>query len=463
MFSAHRTREREDAPPGRATRDEAIADAISSATDAALDLLEHRGVSYDAARRVEIVEEATRAAVRGGDVAFPRMDVIVRSWEECVAGSQGTEAGADTTWRASVLVEYPIGLLRGDVRNALWDRERAANEAEVLIASAEEHLAAGRWHAGLLDAASAARVVRATGARLEATEPPPLPPDQVVDGAAVTQTATSRLLDDRLWLVLERSRSAAQRALPVLASAVGGVDVVESGASSGTTVEFRCAYEWNGRTVAATGVPVRFEMPGASAVLDAEPATDASGTATCRIIEAHGAPGEYELAVYLDAEAARAALEGTAAGTAWLEDQAPMGRRSVHLVTGAHAISVCARLGEGTDADVAQAAAGFARRMERDGFRMGDCGPDVDVVVTGEVSLNTTGGPGSWTVEAVLTGTAFDQRTARGLGETSVRATQVSSAEGGADARRDAEVLALKEAGRLLAVYFQPKILSSVK
>ena len=101
--------------------------------------------------------------------------------------------------------------------------------------------------------------------------------------------------------------------------------------------------------------------------------------------------------------------------------------------------------------------------MERDGFRMGDCGPDVDVVVTGEVSLRTTGGPGSWTVEAVVAGSAFDQRTARGLGETSVRAVQVSNADEGADGRRDAEVLALKEAGRLLAVYFRPRILSSEK
>jgi hypothetical protein len=112
---------------------------------------------------------------------------------------------------------------------------------------------------------------------------------------------------------------------------------------------------------------------------------------------------------------------------------------------------------------VAQVTAGFARRAERDGFRMGDCDPNVGVVITGEFSLRTAGGPESWTAEVVLTGSAFDQRAARGLGETTVRATQVFDAESGEDGRRGAEVLALKEAGRLLAVYFGPRILASQK
>jgi hypothetical protein len=460
MVSAHRTRELGAAPPGRPTRDEAIADAISSAADAALDLLAIRGISYDPERRDAIVEEATRAAVRGADVAFPRVGVVARSWDECVAGAEGSEAGADTTWRASVLVEYPIGLLRGDVRNVTWERERAANEAGVLMASAEEHLASGRWHAGLLDAARAAHVVRETGALLWSSSDSAASHSVVAEQLGRTGPTQSSSADNRLRGLLSASRAAGEGALPVLAQPVGGVDVIESGASSELEVQFHCSYEWEGRSVPAIAVPVRFEMPGASAVLDAEPVTDTTGAAICRVVTAYGPAGEYELKLYLDVEAARVALEGTDASP---DESLALARHSVHVVTGAHAVSVCATFGESTDADAAQVAAGFARRMERDGFRMGDCGPNVDVVVTGEFSLSTVAAPDSWTVEVVLTASAFDQRTARELGETSVRATQTSSAESGEDGRRDAEVLALKEAGRLMAVYFEPRILSSEK
>jgi hypothetical protein len=458
MFSVHRTREEAAAPPGRRTRDEAIEDAVSSAADAALGLLENRGVSYDPARRGAVVKEATHALVRGADAVFPRMGVVARSWDECVAGVEGSEAGADTTWRVSVLVEYPIGLLRGDVRNVHWERERAANEAEVLVASAEEHLAAGRWHAGLLDAAGAADVVRATGVPLYLSR---TPADSLSRRAlSASGPRSSPPVDRRLGELLAASWSAAGGALPVRASPDSGVDVIETGASVALDVRFHCSYEWEGRSIPAIGVPVRFEMPGASAVLDGEPVTDQEGTATCRIVAAYGATGEYALELYLDTDAARAALEGRDAP---LDEPVLLARHSVHLVTGAHAISLCATFGDPANADAAQVAAGFARRAERDGFRMGGCDPNVDVVITGEFSLSTAGGPDAWRTEVVLRGSAFDQRTAREVGETTVRATQIVDAESGEDGGRDAEVLALKEAGRLLAVYLVPRILASEK
>jgi hypothetical protein len=357
-----------------------------------------------------------------------------------------------------VLVEYPIGLLRGDVRNVLWERERAANEAEVLLASAEEHLVAGRWLAGLLDAASAARVIRSTGAPLYLSRAV----EDSLSGPAVGAAGPRALptVDRKLGELLSVSLEASRGALPVLARPDAGLDVIESGAAAALEVRFHCWYEWEGRSMPAIGVPVRFEMPGASAVLDAEPVTDASGTATCSVVSAHGAPGEYELEVYLDTDAAQAALRETGAV---FDGTIPLAKRSVHLVTGAHAVSVCGTFGEAANPDAAQVAAGFARRMERDGFRMGDCDPNVDVIVTGEFAVSSAGGPDSWRVEVVLTASAFDQRTARGLGETSVRVTQVVDTESVDDGTRDAEVLALKEAGRLMAVYFEPRILSSEK
>ncbi|MCK4408956.1 MAG: hypothetical protein KAW67_02655, partial [Candidatus Eisenbacteria sp.] len=163
MLSAYRTRHEGPGSPGRATRDDAMADAAESAADAALELLNQRGVAYNEERRRGMVDEIVGAALRRADISFPRIEIVARGWEECVAVADGSGARRDTTWLAAILVEYPIGYIRGDVNNVLWERGRAANEAEILKASAEEHLSAGRWHDGLLDAARIARVVLATG------------------------------------------------------------------------------------------------------------------------------------------------------------------------------------------------------------------------------------------------------------------------------------------------------------
>ena len=248
------------------------------------------------------------------------------------------------------------------------------------------------------------------------------------------------------------------------------VDVVEVGAAADAIVEFHCTYEWNGATVPAVGVPVRFDMPGGSAVLDVDPLTDESGTATCRIVAAYGPPGAYELTVRLDVAAAHAAVSRRPRSAGVPLDPAdalpalpsgPLAHGIVHLVAGAHAISVCAQFGDRPDADAAQVMSGFTRRMERDGYRMGACDPGVAVVVTGAFSLSTHGGQDSWTAEVALSASAFDQRTASELGATRITATGTVDVENSEDGRREAEVLALKEAGRLLAVYFGPRILAS--
>ena len=105
--------------------------------------------------------------------------------------------------------------------------------------------------------------------------------------------------------------------------------------------------------------------------------------------------------------------------------------------------------------------AGFARRMERDGFRMDECGPSVNVVVTGRLTIERHGDASDRVVEATLDASAFDQRTASDLGATTITATQAVDLGSSDEEMREAEVLALKEAGRLLAAYFGPRILAS--
>jgi len=466
MLSAHRTRLEESGLPGRATQVDAMAGAVEGAADAALELLSQRGVVYDEVRRRGIVDDVVGATGRGADIAFPRMAIVGREWEECVAVADDTGADPDTVWRAAILVEYPIGYLRGDVNNVLWERGRAANEAEVLRSSSEDHLSAGRWHHGLLDAARIADVVLATGAPITST------PTRAIIDDAPGPTATSALtsVDARLRELLRWARSAASATETLAARTDGVVDVVEVGAAANAFVKFHCTYEWNGVTIPAVGVPVRFDMPGASAVLNADPLTDGSGTATCRIVAAYGPPGTYELTVRLDRAAAETAMSQSLGPSGVPLDSAnvlsahlsrPLAHGIIHLVEGAHAISVCAQFGDGPDADAAQVMSGFTRRMERDGYRMGVCDPGVAVVVTGSLSLSTHGGRDSWTALVVLSASAFDQRTASELGVTRITATEVVGVGSSEEAEREAEVLALKEAGRLLAIYFGPRILAS--
>ena len=437
-----------------------MADAVESAAEAALELLSQRGVAYNEERHGKIVKEVVGVAVRGGDIVFPRMAIVARSWEECVADAEDADAGPDTTWRAAILVDYPIGCLRGDVNNVLWERGRAVNEAEILRASAEEHLSAGRWREGLLDAARIATVVMATGV--------PTATEDEASESATTDEQTS--VDARLRGLLRWSRLAGRAAEALDARGAGTIGVIEVGASANAIVKFHCTYEWNGVTMPAVGVPVRFRMPGASAVLDVDPQTDESGTATCRVVAAYGPPGAFELTVGLDVAAADAVVSWLRGSPGWPIDSrgvvpvellGPLARRTIHLVVGAHAISACAQFGDRFDADAAQAMSGFTRRMERDGYRMDACDPEVDIVITGALSSSAHSGPDSWTTVVVLSASAFDQRTASDLGVARITATETIDVGSSKEERREAAVLALKEAGRLLAVYFGPRILAS--
>jgi hypothetical protein len=466
MVSSHHSSRLSPDFPGQASPDNAMGSAVASATEAALGLLEQRGIAYTKKRRRSIVDAAVKGSLRGDGIGFPRMSVVDKALTRCVSTPRG--APSDTCWRATVVVEYPIGQLRGDANNVRWERSRVANEASVLRSSAADYLDDGRWLRGLLETAHVVKVIEDTGADVAAggarTDLEGAASRAAEEGGLPSSDASP---DAELAALLEWSYRAGREVSRLTARPSGRMGVIEVGATAGAEVAFSVTYEWGGRTVPAVGVPVGFRMPGASAVLDFEPVTDGSGMAVCRILRADGDPGEYELELGLDEAASQAALSwlgegaisphgGTEGGSAnWL----PLASKKIQLVSGAHATSVCLDLQATNEADVAQAYAGFTRRMERDGFRVEECGPDVGIVITGEISLTADRSGGIWTATATLTASAFDQRTASPLDEATMSSKEREAADV-PDPRRSAEVLALKEVGRLLAVYFEGRMLS---
>jgi hypothetical protein len=437
MVSVHRTTSKDEAGTLAASEGEAVAEAAAAAAGAALDLLEARGVRYSEERKKEIVADAAEAVAAGEEITFPRLKIASKSVEECTSPEN-----RETAWRAALLVRYPLGLLRGDAVNVQWERSRALREVRVLAQSAADHFAEGRWLEGLRDRARALDVVERTGA---------LTTPSGLEGYAPFEQE----LADALGEPALSDRSVVDIAL----TPRGEVDVLESGAAAGNIVEFACSYRWAGREVSAVGVPVRFAMEGAGAVLDAEPATDGTGTARCTIVAAYGPTGPYQLTAEVD----RGVLAESGLADPRVVGPSPGGAASsrVYLVEGAHALSVCARFECGDASDDAQLIHGLTRRLERDGYTVRECGPDVDAILSGTVSMFTrddAGGAGEgavWTTEVTVSASAFDQRVAARIGETVVTVTE-SSDRG----RRETEVLALKEAGRLVAVYFAGRILA---
>lgn len=436
---------------GQATEEGAVREALGSAASAALDLLERRGLPYASDRRAEIEARTVETLLDGGEPPFPRVRIGGAVVEHCVDEETG-----EGSWRAQVLIEYPIGHLRGDVANARWERERLLREVEVLRASAAAHFARGRWLDGRLDLGRALELLAGSGTSLSEV---PAGTDLEAGWGDPDATQAQRVL----WHSREiRGTSAALSIEPL-----GRIDVVEIGARGGAEVEFLVSCAWEGGRVPAVGVPMRYETRGgAAAILDGDPVTDGSGVARCRILRAYGDPGEYELVAAVDADLVRSAgVEGSGEFVVRADGpeggrtpyrRGPEASRSFFLVEGGHGVSLCTEFEAERDRDASQARAGFVHRMERDGYRMEACGPDVDVVVFGEVELVTVVEPGSWATEARIEGGAFDQRFARDIDRTVITVAETSS-----EGQRDAELLALREAGRLLAVYLSRRILTS--
>jgi hypothetical protein len=452
MSSVHGTLWGHGGRYGRATEEEALEDALASAAAGALDLLERRGLTYRSDRRAEIEARTVETLLRGDEPSFPRVRIGGKIVEHC----RDEESGEDT-WRAKVLVQYPIGELRGDVVNATWERERLLREVEVLRTSAAAHFSGGRWLDGKLDLERAKDLLEDTGVSVEGT---PAGSDAGAEWGRPGAAQAERVGWHR--------REIRNAEAPLSIEPLGGIEIVEIGASAGVEAAFLVTCEWEGEAIPAVGVPMRYAVEGGvAAILDGDPVTGEEGLARCRIVRAFGDPGEYSLVAQVDADLVRSAgvegyrrlmvhAGGPAGGGTTSYHDGPEASQSLFLVTGGHGVTVCAYFTAERDRDASQARAGFVQRASNDGYLIEECSHDVDVVVTAKVRLVTVVVPGSWTAEVTVDGTGFDQRIAREIGATTLTVAEVSE-----EGQRDAELLALREAGRLLAVYFSRRILTS--
>ena len=400
------------------TEEVAVWEAVDAGAADVLRLLRSRDVTYTASESVHLRTGTSRSLVEGRLPDFPRVRLAGRVTERCAR-----EQDAVGTWRATVLLEYPAAFVQGDVNNARRESERLQREAAVLHDSAMSFFDEGLWLEGLIELAAAMRLLDRAARPLEA------------DG-----------LVDRLEGLMSWARHA------VVVEPATATAVIEIGARDATTIEFLCCYEWDGRRILASRVPIEFEARGFRAVLSSDAESDANGAAKCRILVAYGEPGSYEIVPGLNQAVVAAAVGHPLWGRVALNEG---DGHQVFLVEGAHAFTVCLEL-EGVDApDGMQLRSWFTRRMEADGFGVGECGADVDVLVQVAVKLSTRQQGEGWLADATAVVSAFDQRSAKALGETTITVTESSSAA------RDAEVLALKEAGRLVAAYYSRRILAA--
>jgi hypothetical protein len=452
MSSVHGTPWGHGGEYGRATEEEAVTDALRSGASGALDLLERRGLTYGDERRAEIEERTVETLLQGGEPSFPRVHLGGKVVERCRERETGKSA-----WRAKVLIQYPIGELRGDVVNAKWERERILREVEVLKASASAHFTEGRWLDGKLDLERALTLLGEAGTAL------PDIPERTVDAPPWGRPDATQA--ERAW---RQETEIKRTATPLSMKALGTMEVVEIGARGHAEAAFLVTYAWEGEEVPAIGVPVRYELEGdAAAILDGDAVTDGEGIARCRILRAYGEPGEYRLSASVDTEFIRRAGVSNVGSLGVLES-GPSGRlgapsdsglkawQRVFLVSGGHGTIICAHFTGERERDAAEARMGFVQRMSNEGYLTEDCGPEVDVVVTATVRLVTVVVPGSWTAEVTVEGSAFDQRLAREIDETVLTVADTSE-----EGQRNAELRALREAGRLMAVYFSERILTS--
>ena len=407
-----------DGSPREGAAESAQAEALRQGYAFAFDRLGSRGVRFEDDQIRRMVGDRVEASARGEDTTFPRIRVAGRLIESCARSSAGSDE-----WRASLLMEYPIAYLRGDVNNAHWYAERAVNEAEVIISSAESFFVEGRWFDGLLE--------------LERCR-------ELLDSASIVGR-TERVRDE-----MERLNSWAAGAVSIRPAT--DVVVVEAGQRGSIAVGFLCSYEWDGRTIPAVGVPVEFRLHKFDAVYAGDPESDAAGVATCHFVSSYGAEGECSIEARVDLGVVAAAV-GDARAKA---TRAQTREQRVFLVKGAHAVSVCLEVRGLDSVDEAQLRAGFERRARSDGYRVEDCGAGTAAVVTADASKTSEPLMDGWSATVALKVSAFDQRVAKEIGATAISAKE--STEEGA---RQAEVLALKEAGRLLAAHVSKRILLS--
>jgi len=434
MVSAHGSEKGSGPSEMAVTREEALRAATGSAVAAATELLARRGVRFDRSRLDEIERSATDALLDGGEPTLPRVGIRARLVERCESPN-----GASTGWRVRVLAEYPIGRLRGDVNNVNWERARLVREAGVLRASAAEFFGEGQWLDGVAELGRAADALASGGfPRVGATD----------RGAPSTVEGEAEFLRRGLELDL----AAAFGTLRL--SGEGPGPAVEANGSEPAIVRARTTFVWGGEERGAAGVPVTFDATGGPAQLEAAASTDAGGEAKCVIVAAYGEAGERSVAVSVDGTVAVAAAGEEAARM--LETVVPGGAASVivgaslpfYVVRDGHGTTVCLEVRGCDAADAAVFRETAAAALSADGYAVLECAPGIDVLVTGDLAISASAGGDLWRADVSVELSAIDQSTLRDLGGTTINVFEESKR-----GRREAEVVALREAGRLAASY----------
>ena len=402
---------------GAPTRDEAIARAAERLLPGAFEMLDRRGAALSPLRRGEATEEFEGAVARGESSAFPRVAI-----REAVVELCRTSEGAEH-WRARLLAEYPIGVLRGDVAHARWEGRRLQREMDMRIKSAEDLLADGRWLEGMLQMHQAHVLLRRLG------------------GARGDGDAAARLNHD----FTDRDGVFAPRFVRV-----GGQDPLVLASGGREVVRYRLEYRLGGVWVPASGVPVVVESGDLvrPVVMTAE--TGPSGEIAFEVA-AGVEPGDDQFRIVAEVFPREHLLLPAGIADQRYDVAAEFVQRVIVLST--REATVCAEVDVDDEGSAARVRTALATSLDVLGASLVECGPDAALVVSADVALSVTETHGAWLATVVCEARVFDQRFADEAGavEFEVRESSGSSA-------RDAEALALRETGRLIAVYLDPRL-----
>ncbi len=398
-------------------RDAAVAQAAARLLPGAFEMLERRGAILTRVRQDETVEAFAGAVARGEEAGFPRISIAETVVERC-DGADGAEH-----WRARLLAEYPIGIMRGDATHAQWAERRLVREVEMRVLSADDLLAEGRWLDGVIEMRHAYDLL------------PRLSSDAMPDGLGLRLVAELRDREGVLAPRFERLDGAGQLVIS---------------ARSREPVRFRLTYPLDGEWVPAAGVPVTTTGGVLVRTLSSATETDESGEIAFEVV-AGSATGEdgFDVVARLFPE-----QEIFLAGGGISADDFVIATvtQDVFVLPLCDA-TVCVEIDAATTADGERTREGLIAGLTIFGSRLVECGPDASLVVTADVSMSTQETHGTWLAQAACDVRVFDQRLAENVGEISfeVKESLESSA-------RDVEVLALREVGRLIAVYLEPRL-----
>jgi hypothetical protein len=398
----------------------ALSAACGEAAESVFELLDQRGIRYGDTRRNEIEDELARSLASGGEATFPRARINRDIIEHCVR-----EPGATEHWRSRVLVEYPIAYLRGDVRNVEWERDKLAREAATLVESAEGFLDDGLWLAGLSELSRAGLAHDGMG----------LPETDALRGAVMLETLNS-------------AAEGAARSLMVEPDTVTTPLVIRAGET--TQIRFRLSFERGGQRMPAVGVPVAFESPEWGVIVRAERVSGVNGSVSVAVRAAENARCG-RMRAHIDRTALAATPARRFAG--FIADDSSSTAVEIQVIS-ERGVTVCLDLNDGEIAAARRLTDAFGPALARYGCTLEPCGPGTDIIVRGELSPDVVRpSVEGEQILAVLSVEAFDQRSALQIARTIVSVAWPSR-----DDREEAEALALREVGRLLAVYLESRI-----